>query len=341
MLTACSTERSEVQTVTTKPVEIEAVEGSYTFKGSEETVINSVKRLNRVPMQSAYLTTSGDFVPSEEGNLVDYTRLSDDIRKGLKFFNIEDYYINEEDPEEEKLYALSQSINSFHITYTNGETITKDDIGIIVSPFGDYTVDKDRIYERVKDISLMYDTVGKSSIDYTTHAGDVVHVTGGSWGTLSSTAKEQEYIYELVQNLMSEEDRVPILKEECKTEIPSRVIEVDRSAQTLYVVENGKAISQTPVVTGNASKHQTPSGVYKVLERRKEKDLRGPGYVSHVHRWMRLTWSGIGLHDATWRSNFGGNIYLRNGSHGCVNLPAQYAYDLYDKVSVGDCVIVY
>ena len=50
---------------------------------------------------------------------------------------------------------------------------------------------------------------------------------------------------------------------------------------------------------------------------------------------------GYGLHDASWRSSFGGSIYKRSGSHGCVNLPTWEAPELYDLISVGTPVIVF
>ena len=56
---------------------------------------------------------------------------------------------------------------------------------------------------------------------------------------------------------------------------------------------------------------------------------------------MKFTNSNIGLHDASWRSEFGGEIYKTNGSHGCVNLPKDKAYELYDLISVGTTVIVH
>ena len=50
---------------------------------------------------------------------------------------------------------------------------------------------------------------------------------------------------------------------------------------------------------------------------------------------------GEGLHDATWRSEFGGEIYKTNGSHGCVNLPFHSAELMYPELYVGYPVIVY
>ena len=49
----------------------------------------------------------------------------------------------------------------------------------------------------------------------------------------------------------------------------------------------------------------------------------------------------IGLHDAYWRSRFGGEEYKRNGSHGCVNLPPENAQKLYRYVEAGMPVICY
>ena len=49
----------------------------------------------------------------------------------------------------------------------------------------------------------------------------------------------------------------------------------------------------------------------------------------------------IGLHDASWRNKFGGDIYLTNGSHGCINLPTAKAAEIYDYVEKGEAVIVY
>jgi lipoprotein-anchoring transpeptidase ErfK/SrfK len=50
---------------------------------------------------------------------------------------------------------------------------------------------------------------------------------------------------------------------------------------------------------------------------------------------------GIGLHDATWRSSFGGNIYKTNGSHGCVNMPLQSAKKVYENITNTMPIIVW
>ena len=50
---------------------------------------------------------------------------------------------------------------------------------------------------------------------------------------------------------------------------------------------------------------------------------------------------GVGLHDATWQSSFGGQRYKFNGSHGCINLPLNVAASVFSQVSSGFPVLVY
>ena len=55
-----------------------------------------------------------------------------------------------------------------------------------------------------------------------------------------------------------------------------------------------------------------------------------------------MTFSGnVGIHDAVWRTEFGGNLYQLEGSHGCVNLPYDQAAALYSNVEIGMPVVVY
>lgn len=51
--------------------------------------------------------------------------------------------------------------------------------------------------------------------------------------------------------------------------------------------------------------------------------------------------NGIGMHDAKWRSSFGGAIYKTSGSHGCINLPPSVAKTIFDNISAGTPVICY
>lgn len=56
---------------------------------------------------------------------------------------------------------------------------------------------------------------------------------------------------------------------------------------------------------------------------------------------MAFIGNSYGIHDANWRSTFGGQIYLTNGSHGCVNVPPANMPALYQAVKVGTPVVIY
>jgi len=116
---------------------------------------------------------------------------------------------------------------------------------------------------------------------------------------------------------------------------------VDISSQTLTVYSDNKVVLTSPIVSGkdNEERH-TDYGIFKINSKETDRYLTdGATYNSHVDYWMPFN-GGEGLHDAQWRSRFGGDIYKDNGSHGCVNLPLDKAAELYDIVHTGDNVLV-
>ena len=50
---------------------------------------------------------------------------------------------------------------------------------------------------------------------------------------------------------------------------------------------------------------------------------------------------GIGMHDAYWRSDFGGKIYRKSGSHGCINMPPDSAAAVYENITAGYPIVVH
>ena len=104
-------------------------------------------------------------------------------------------------------------------------------------------------------------------------------------------------------------------------------------------------ILETPCVTGTKDKHDTPIGLYQVLDKVTDTYLdgnndNGTKYHCHVEYWMPF-YEGYGIHDANWRYSFGDNIYTYSGSHGCVNIPSDVAEQVYDYVEVGTFVYVH
>lgn len=126
-----------------------------------------------------------------------------------------------------------------------------------------------------------------------------------------------------------------------ETPFKGSYIEVDLTAQTLYLYKDNECILETPIVTGCVSRYmRTPTGVYSVLRRRMHVILKGDDYETYVKYWMQFK-GGYGLHDAYWRGRFGGNEYLYNGSHGCVNIPPDNAAFVYENIYEGYPVVLH
>ena len=133
-------------------------------------------------------------------------------------------------------------------------------------------------------------------------------------------------------------------------------VEVDISDQivTLHKKNGTKYVSSC--VTGNVSAgNATPTGVYKVyyklysptftgetlsgMSKYAQNDILLMG-DARVGYWMPFN-GGIGFHDASWRTEFGGTIYKTNGSHGCVNLPKEAAKQIFLNIDQGTMVRVH
>lgn len=115
------------------------------------------------------------------------------------------------------------------------------------------------------------------------------------------------------------------------------IINIDAQNMKYYV--NNHLIVDTPVTTGTRGRYDTPRGTFMIYSKSRNVTLRGPGYASFVNYWMPF-YRDYGIHDATWRSQFGGSVYLSGGSHGCVNTPFNNAQTIFTYVSVGTPVIV-
>lgn len=130
-----------------------------------------------------------------------------------------------------------------------------------------------------------------------------------------------------------------------------RHIDINLSTQyARFYGGDGTVIWRSYLVSGNTSKrHGTPTGEYSILNKATNQTLIGadenhdnkPDYKSHVNYWMPFLGNAYGLHDASWRSRFGGSIYSYAGSHGCINLPREKAAELFDLVNVGDKVNIH
>ena len=85
-------------------------------------------------------------------------------------------------------------------------------------------------------------------------------------------------------------------------------VEINRTAQHVYLVVNGSVVMDTPCVTGNPNNgHVTPCGAFRITYCERNAILKGANYRTPVSYWMPFN-GYIGLHDATWQNSFGGQL---------------------------------
>ena len=90
-----------------------------------------------------------------------------------------------------------------------------------------------------------------------------------------------------------------------------------------------------------AAGHNSPQGVFTILARQRNVTLVGKDYKSFVKYWCPIVGNSIGIHDASWRKKFGGTEYLKNGSHGCINVPPEVMPNLYEFIYKGMPVVAF
>jgi len=117
-------------------------------------------------------------------------------------------------------------------------------------------------------------------------------------------------------------------------------VDVNITTQKLVYFVNGTPFIISDIVSGRSGSRSTPTGTFAVYAKQTGRTLKGPGYSAFVNFWMPF-YKSYGLHDANWRSSFGGTIYQSGGSHGCVNMPYETASALYNSINIGTPVVIH
>ena len=214
------------------------------------------------------------------------------------------------------------------------------------------TLDESAVREWMREFGKKYDTVGTTR-SITTPNGKTVDVSGGTYGWSVDEDSETKTLIESIKNGEVKEKTPAYVQEAASHSAQdwgSTYVEVDLTDQHMWYIVDGSVAFEADVVTGLPTPdRETPAGVYSILELKRDKTLVGetdpetgePIYETPVSYWMRVTWTGIGFHDATWQSSFGGSRYQTNGSHGCINMSYDEAATLYGMLSIGTPVVMH
>ena len=215
-----------------------------------------------------------------------------------------------------------------------------------------FELNYDKVNEYVKNLAAQTDTYGKNRKFNATDIGQIV-VGPGTYGFRLDVDGTIDKIYELVNSRQSG-DIEPVYANRAFVrtsdggDIGDTYVEVDLSRQKMWFYKDGDLVIESDMVSGlPEEKWASNVGVGQILNKAQDSVLRGSNfdglteYETPVDYWMPIGWDGEGFHDAPWRSAFGGDIYLENGSHGCFNLPPDVAKTLFENVDYITPVVVY
>ena len=198
---------------------------------------------------------------------------------------------------------------------------------------------------RVETVGSDTITIGAAPVESETV--ESLNPEGRSSETTESTEPTREAPKSLNGEVKMAKDDifVPVLAADPEFQLGHGLTYIDISIEKQRVIlfENGRKVMESACVTGTPNRERaTHYGSFRINYKQRNRILRGSQklYEAFVSYWMPFD-GGIGLHDATWRGSFGGNIYKSNGSHGCINLPPAFAKQLYERVTVGMPVYVH
>ncbi|HET7579820.1 MAG TPA: L,D-transpeptidase family protein [Bacillales bacterium] len=241
-----------------------------------------------------------------------------------------------------KAYAFKGSdvINSAHLSKDNK-----------------YVIDASGIKKKLKALNRSKSTLHKN-YPFKTHSGSVISVKGKSYGWAIDVDAEAKRIlkafkegkpsirayniYGVGWNINGVGYHTP-----SNHGIGDTYVEVSIEKQQIWVYKNGELKVTTPVVTGtHIYNEDTPKGVWYIEYKESPSILKGsevgnPNYSIQVDYWAPFTLSGDGFHDASWRTNWSSDAYIKQGSGGCVNTPPNIMKSVYDNLIQYEPVVIY
>lgn len=328
-----------------------------------ENKIRELKCLNTVIIEPQnvsfkYLNGSYEMIQEIYGNKINKGKLNEairssilegktklDLNESLCYENPKYTLYSDKTPEAMNLLNMYISAK---ITYIFGRETEVLDGNIInewlnVDENLEVTINRKAVAQYIQGLGQKYDTVGAVR-NFKTSVGKIVEVKGGLYGWKINRAAETKALLEdIILGKVLEKEPIYIQKALSRdgNEIGNTYVEINITRQRLWFYKNGKLLTQGAVVTGNPNKgYSTASGTYMLNYKQKGATLTGPDYEAGVTYWMPF-FGNIGIHDASWRNSFGGDIYKTNGTHGCVNVPLYLAKTIFDNIEAGIPIICY
>ncbi|MDF2486181.1 MAG: ErfK/YbiS/YcfS/YnhG family protein [Herbinix sp.] len=324
-------------------------------------IMNCLKEENMIePVNAsiAYIEDGYVIVPEEQGSKVIKAKLYEAVKEAINTLqptlSLEEAGCYEEPLVTADDTRLSDAIKELDriagtkITYEFGEVTeildgTKINEWLSVDQNYQVSLNADKIKEYVDYIGKTYNSFGRLRT-FTTTYGDVLKVEGGDYGWWMDRPSEVKELTELImkgEQTLKKPIYFQTAQQYGEDDIGNTYVEVNLTAQHLFFYKEGELILESDFVSGNLSKdYGTPTGTYPIQYKENEAILVGEDYETPVKYWMPFN-KNIGFHDAVWRDEFGKDIYLTSGSHGCINMPPKMAKKMFEHIKRGVAVVVY
>lgn len=265
------------------------------------------------------------------------------------------------DTKVQQLYEAAKQYASAVITYKtkSGDVILDGNTllsWLSVDESGKYYRDddvfKEKATEFVSSLAKKINSIGGTRT-FVGANNRTITVSGGNYGIRLQNSKEVNGLLEdIYANKVGVRTPVTTGKEASTDNggLGNTFVEVDLKGQHMWYHKDGQIILESDFVSGtyNDPERRTPAGAYYLYNKERNRVLRGTKlpdgtwpYETPVSYWLPFN-KGIGLHDSSsWRSKWGGTIYMNNGSHGCINLPTNIAAQLYNNIEINCPVVCY
>ncbi|MBE5869176.1 MAG: hypothetical protein E7293_09520 [Lachnospiraceae bacterium] len=346
-----------------------AYDATYSFAYNEEKLEQALDAAGLFDASSAekpkdayisdYIAEKGqyDLIPEQNGALLVQEKSVEAIKSAVAnleqqlIFSEDEWYekaeITADNKELQKIHKLLNQMVGTQITYDwNGREEILD--GSIIHEWlsvedGEVLLDQEKVRAYVDEKAKAYDTYGKKR-KFVTAKGVELTLPSGGYGWKTDREAETEALIQLIQE-GTVTTREPIFWTtgyvKGQNDIGASYVEIDMTNQHLYLYIDGEIVLESDFVSGSvADGNTTPPGVFGITYKTRDAVLRGRTYVTPVSYWMPFN-GNIGMHDATWRDTFGGDIYLTDGSHGCINLPLDKAAEIYTYMTKRFPVVCY
>ena len=279
---------------------------------------------------------------------------------GNDILNLEDYHIlpkvySSDEKLSERLHEWNEYMKSAGLTYIfwdTPEVLTREIINGLISEGKDgLYVDEGKVMNMMSEWREKHDSLGRS-FKFMTYDGIEVDIaSGGDYGyELNEEAVGEDIIEKLNAHDTGSYEvsywRKPLYT--TNNGLGGTYIEISIAEQHLWMYKDGELIIDTNVVTGMPTDEEdriTHKGCFSV-DWHEEHVVLGTletrGYEQLVDYWIAFNQSE-GIHDAQWRedSEFIPQMYLYDGSHGCVNTPLSAMKVIFENVIDGEAVVIY